>query len=66
LNYAYVGKTSKNQRLLLRCKKKCQNNNRKLKMFCKKCSNLYMLDKIKTYENNEIYKNKNFSHRLFI
>ncbi|ORY21241.1 nucleotide-diphospho-sugar transferase [Neocallimastix californiae] len=30
-------KSSKYQKFLLLCKKKCQNNNRKLKKYCKKC-----------------------------
>ena len=57
INYAYAEKKSKNQRLLLRCKKKCHNNNRKLKKFCKKCPSLNILDKNKTHENNKTSEN---------
>ncbi|ORY26727.1 hypothetical protein LY90DRAFT_513662 [Neocallimastix californiae] len=60
LNYAFNEQTSKNQRLLLRCKKKCQNNSKKLKKFCKKCPSLDMLNKNKTFESNKIYENNIF------
>jgi len=59
LNYALNERALKNQKLLLLCKKRCnnKNNNRKLKRFCKKCPSLDMLDKDKTSENIKIYKN---------
>jgi len=70
LNYALTRRTSKNQRSLLRCKKRCSNKNvyRKLKWFCKKCLSLDGLDKNKTsdnnkiHENNENFKNNNISY----
>jgi len=37
LNYGFTIKKSNSNKLLLRCKKKCQNKNIKLKKFCKKC-----------------------------
>ncbi|ORY35282.1 hypothetical protein LY90DRAFT_511706 [Neocallimastix californiae] len=63
LNKAFSGNLSKNQRLLLRCKRRCanKNNNRYLKRFCKKCLSLDMLDKNKNSENNEISYNNIFS-----
>jgi len=53
LDYAFTVKESCNQRLLLRCKKKCKNKNINLKRFCKKCHSLGMLNK------NEILEKKN-------
>jgi len=50
----YKLKRSSNQKLLLHCKKRCPNQNRKLKRFCKKCLSLDMLDKNNIFENNKI------------
>jgi len=38
---------SNNRKLLLNCKKRCPNENRKFKKFCKKCISLDMLDEYK-------------------
>jgi len=59
LNYAFYEQTSKNQRLLLRCKKKYHSNNRKLKRICKKCLYLGMLDK----QEENFTQNLNFNTR---
>jgi len=67
LSYAFVGKISKNQRLLLRCKKRCinKNNNRKLKRFCEKCHSLDILDENNTSVNDKISDNKISYNKIF-
>ncbi|KAL6593673.1 hypothetical protein U3516DRAFT_567773 [Neocallimastix sp. 'constans'] len=67
INYTFAEKNIKESKILLRCKKKCNHNNKKLKKFCKKCSSLNILDKNKIHENNKISENnekKNFSVTL--
>jgi len=56
LNNAFNEQILKDQSLLLRCKKICQNNNKKFRKFCKKCHSLDMIDKNKISENCKIYK----------
>ncbi|KAG4084997.1 hypothetical protein H8356DRAFT_1435713 [Neocallimastix lanati (nom. inval.)] len=50
----------KMNKLLIRCKKRCQNKNRKLKKFCKKCLSLVILDENKTFKSNKISENNIF------
>jgi len=65
LNYAFTEKTPKNQKLVVRCRKKCQNTNRKLKRFCKKCLSLDKTDTNMIFEDYKIpevnYDNRNSS-----
>jgi len=57
INYTFAEKNIKESKILLRCKKKCNHNNKKLKKFCKKCSSLNILDKNKIHENDKISEN---------